>query len=87
MGPEIAELERQLAEFCGAPHVVVCANGTDALKLALRALKIGPGDAVPIPPSGWHQIRNTGRETLRFLCCCAPPYRHEDTFLAEQAVE
>jgi dTDP-4-amino-4,6-dideoxygalactose transaminase len=49
MGPEIAELERQLAEFCGAPHVVVCANGTDALKLALRALKIGPGDAVIVP--------------------------------------
>lgn len=31
LGPEVAELERQLAEFCGARHVLTCANGTDAL--------------------------------------------------------
>jgi dTDP-4-amino-4,6-dideoxygalactose transaminase len=49
MGPEVAELERQLAELCGAPHVIACANGTDALKLALRALEVGPGDAVIVP--------------------------------------
>jgi dTDP-4-amino-4,6-dideoxygalactose transaminase len=49
MGPEVSELERQLAEFCGAPHVIACANGTDALKLALRALEVGPGDAVIVP--------------------------------------
>ena len=46
MGPEVAELERDLASFCGAPHCVTCANGTDALVLALRALDIGPGDEV-----------------------------------------
>lgn len=49
MGPEVAELERQLAEFCGAKHCVSCANGTDALVLALMALEIGPGDAVIVP--------------------------------------
>jgi mannose-6-phosphate isomerase-like protein (cupin superfamily) len=38
------------------------------------------GDAILIPPGAWHQIRATGTETLRFLCCCAPAYRHEDTF-------
>lgn len=49
MGPEVAELERKLADFCGAKHCISCANGTDALVLALMALKIGPGDAVIVP--------------------------------------
>jgi mannose-6-phosphate isomerase-like protein (cupin superfamily) len=39
---------------------------------------VGPGDAILIPPGAWHVI--TGETELRFLCCCAPPYSHEDTF-------
>lgn len=39
---------------------------------------IGPGDAILIPAGAWHQI--AAEEALRFLCCCAPPYRHEDTY-------
>ena len=39
------------------------------------------GDAVLIPPGAWHQIR-AGDEQLRFLCCCAPAYRHEDTYFS-----
>lgn len=42
--------------------------------------EIGPGDAVLIPANRWHQI--TGLEDLRFLCCCAPPYAHDDTYFA-----
>jgi dTDP-4-amino-4,6-dideoxygalactose transaminase len=49
LGPEVAELERQLAEFCGAKHAITCANGTDALRLVLLAEGIGPGDAVFVP--------------------------------------
>ncbi|WP_170542360.1 DegT/DnrJ/EryC1/StrS family aminotransferase [Ruegeria conchae] len=49
MGPEVKELEEALAAFCGAKHCISCANGTDALQLALMALEIGPGDAVFIP--------------------------------------
>lgn len=48
-GPEVRELEAALSEFCGARRVVTCANGTDALQLALMALDIGPGDAVFVP--------------------------------------
>jgi len=48
-GPEVAELERRLAGFCGARHAVACASGTDALLLALMALGIGPGQAVFVP--------------------------------------
>lgn len=39
--------------------------------------EVGPGDAVLIPAGAWHQIRAT--EPLEFLCCCAPPYSHDDT--------
>ena len=49
MGPEVAELEMQLAAFCGAIHAITCASGTDALTLALMAKGIGPGDAVLMP--------------------------------------
>jgi dTDP-4-amino-4,6-dideoxygalactose transaminase len=49
MGPEVNDLERRLAEFCGARHALGCANGTDALQLALMALEVGPGDAVFCP--------------------------------------
>ena len=41
---------------------------------------VAPGDAVLIPPGAWHQI--TASQTLRFLCCCAPPYDHADTYFA-----
>lgn len=48
-GPDVRELEAALAEFSGAKRVVTCANGTDALQLALMALGIGAGDAVFVP--------------------------------------
>lgn len=49
LGPEVAELEKQLAAWCGAKHAVSCANGTDALALALMAWALKPGDAVFCP--------------------------------------
>ena len=49
MGPQVAELERQLADYVGVKHCISCANGTDALRMALMALGIGPGDAVFVP--------------------------------------
>jgi dTDP-4-amino-4,6-dideoxygalactose transaminase len=49
LGPEVRVFEAELAAFCGARHVVTCASGTDALVLALRAMGVGPGDAVVCP--------------------------------------
>lgn len=49
MGGPVAELEQQLAEYVGVKHCMTCANGTDALTLALKALGIGQGDAVFVP--------------------------------------
>jgi dTDP-4-amino-4,6-dideoxygalactose transaminase len=48
-GPEVTQLEADLAAFCGAKHVVACASGTDALLMVLMAQGIGPGDAVICP--------------------------------------
>lgn len=49
MGPEVVEFEAAMAQFCGARHVVSCANGTDALELAMVVLGVGHGDAVFCP--------------------------------------
>ena len=48
-GPEVSALEKQLAAYCGAKHVVGCASGTDALLMVLMAKNVGPGDAVLCP--------------------------------------
>lgn len=48
-GPEIAQLEAELCRFTGAPHAVACANGTDALQIALMAIGLEPGDEVITP--------------------------------------
>lgn len=40
--------------------------------------EVRPGDAILLPPGAWHVIR--AQTPLRFLCSCAPPYSHEDTY-------
>lgn len=49
MGPEVFELEEQLAEYVGVKHCITCANGTDALQMVLMAWGIKAGDAVFVP--------------------------------------
>ncbi len=53
-------------------------GGRGEMEIDGERREVGPGDGILIPAGAWHQIRAT--EPLRFLCCCAPPYRHEDTF-------
>jgi mannose-6-phosphate isomerase-like protein (cupin superfamily) len=54
--------------------------GRAEMELDGERAELAPGDAVAIPPGAWHEIAALGDEELRFLCCCAPPYRHEDTY-------
>ena len=49
LGPEVMELERELAQFTGVNHAVSCANGTDALLMSLMAYEVGLGDAIFVP--------------------------------------
>jgi dTDP-4-amino-4,6-dideoxygalactose transaminase len=49
LGPQVAQLEKDLAAWAGVKHAIACANGTDALLLVLRAWGVGPGDAVFVP--------------------------------------
>lgn len=49
LGPEVTELEEKLADFVGAKYCITCANGTDALQIALMALGVGPRDEVITP--------------------------------------
>jgi dTDP-4-amino-4,6-dideoxygalactose transaminase len=49
LGPQVAQFEKDIAQWAGVKHAVACANGTDALLLILRAWGVGPGDAVFVP--------------------------------------
>jgi quercetin dioxygenase-like cupin family protein len=61
-----------------AEEIYLVIEGEGELEVDGETTAVGPGDAALIPPGSWHEI---GAKThLRFLCCCAPPYSHEDTF-------
>ena len=53
-------------------------EGCGTMEIDGEQREVGHGDAILIPPGAWHTI--TARETLRFHCCCAPPYSHDDTY-------
>jgi mannose-6-phosphate isomerase-like protein (cupin superfamily) len=53
-------------------------EGTGVMEINGESREVAAGDAILIPPGAWHQIR--ANSPLRFLCCCAPPYAHEDTY-------
>ena len=58
-------------------------EGHGEMRVGDETRPVGPGDAIAIPPGAVHQIANTGQVILKFLCCCAPGYEHDDTVLAE----
>ena len=58
-------------------------EGGGTMEIDGEVREVGPGDAILIPAGAWHQIRSQKKgETLRFLCCCAPPYSHGDTYFS-----
>ena len=59
-------------------YFVVKGSGRMEVDGATRTVR--PGDAVLIPPKAWHTLENDGTSELRILCCCAPPYSHDDTY-------
>lgn len=55
-------------------------EGAGDMEIDGEIRSVSSGDAILIPARAWHTI--TAREDLRFVCCCAPPYGHEDTYFA-----
>ena len=58
-------------------------EGRGVMRVGEQTREVGAGDAIAIPPGAVHRITNTGVTTLKFLCCCAPGYEHDDTFLVD----
>ncbi len=68
--------ERHYHKLSEEFYYILEGRGTMEINGSVR--DVVPGDAILIPAGSWHQIRAS--EPLRFLCCCAPPYSHDDTW-------
>jgi mannose-6-phosphate isomerase-like protein (cupin superfamily) len=56
-------------------------SGHGLMRLGEEVFEVRIGDTVVIPPGSPHAVENFGDEPLVILCCCAPPYSHDDTQL------
>jgi len=63
-----------------AEEIYFVLEGDGEMEIEGDRARVRVGEAIPIAPGARHQIRNVGPGSLRLLCCCSPPYRHEDTF-------
>jgi mannose-6-phosphate isomerase-like protein (cupin superfamily) len=57
-------------------------DGSGEMELDGERAHVELGDAILIPPGSWHQITADAGGDIRMLCCCSPPYRHDDTYFA-----
>ena len=62
-------------------YFITAGQGQMRIEGEMRDVRVG--DAIAIPPGQRHKLWNTGGEVLRLLCCCAPCYEHDDTFITE----
>lgn len=72
----------QLHRHAATEELYHITSGTGLMTLGDKLIAVGPRDTVLIPPGMAHKIEATGDEPLRVLCCCSPPYSHEDTELS-----
>lgn len=63
-------------------EIYLITHGSGVMDLDGDVRTVSAGDAILIPPGAWHTIENDGGDDLRLMCCCAPPYSHEDTYFA-----
>lgn len=59
-------------------------HGTGRMRIEGEECVVKPGDAIAILPGQRHKLWNSGGESLRLLCCCAPAYEHDDTVITEK---
>jgi mannose-6-phosphate isomerase-like protein (cupin superfamily) len=67
-----------------AEEIYFVTHGTGRIRIEAEIRDVKVGDAIAIPPGLKHKLWNTGSETLRILCCCAPAYEHDDTVITEK---
>jgi mannose-6-phosphate isomerase-like protein (cupin superfamily) len=61
-------------------EIYVVLAGRGDMEVEGERARVGPGDAILIPPGARHRITADASGELRFFCCCAPPYSDADTF-------
>ena len=66
-----------------AEEIYYITQGTGKIRIEGETSEVKAGDAIAIPPGRKHKLWNTGPETLRLLCCCAPAYEDGDTVITE----
>ena len=66
-----------------AEEIYYITHGTGRMRIEDETREVKTGDAIAIPPGQRHKLWNTGNETLRLLCCCAPAYENDDTIITE----
>jgi mannose-6-phosphate isomerase-like protein (cupin superfamily) len=66
-----------------AEEIYFITAGAGRMRIEDEVREVRPGDAIAIPPGQKHKLWNTGAETLKLLCCCAPAYEHIDTIITE----
>ncbi len=62
-------------------EIYLLVAGGGAMELDGEVREVEAGDAILIPPGSWHELR-AGPDGARLLCCCVPPYSHDDTYFA-----
>ncbi len=67
-----------------AEEIYYITHGTGRMRIEGELREVGPGDAIAIPAGLKHKLWNTGTDTLRLLCCCAPCYENDDTVITEE---
>jgi mannose-6-phosphate isomerase-like protein (cupin superfamily) len=66
-----------------AEEIYYLTHGSGKIRIEGETHEVRAGDAIAIPPGQRHKLWNTGSETLKLLCCCAPAYEHTDTVITE----
>jgi len=61
-------------------EIYLLIEGGGTIEIDGEAREVGAGDAILIPAGAWHTL-TAGSEGARLLCCCVPPYSHDDTYM------
>ena len=67
---------RHYHAFSEEIYLLISGDGT--MELDGETREVRQGDAILIPPGAWHELQ-AGPNGVRLLCCCVPPYLHDDT--------